>query len=256
MKSEEKVIVQQVIMRPLADLVPNPKNPRTATEEEIAALAESIKANPDYFDARPIVLSNRTGVMMIIDGEQRSKAAKLLGMVEVPTILMEGLTEAQEDEIMVRGNTHAGKWDYGKLQVWDKDNLRVWGVVPESIKEAAQKNKYTRKIEIPIYEPKAEMPDVKELFDTTKTDELVAKISEFDLPYDIREFLLRAAERHTVFNYAKIAEYYAHADREVQRLFEDSALVIIDFDDAVAGGYVRMCESLMDIYKMEHDGGE
>lgn len=130
MKSEKQVIVQQVIMRPLADLVPNPKNPRTATEEEIAALAESIKANPDYFDARPIVLSNRTGVMMIIDGEQRSKAAKLLGMVEVPTILMEGLTEAQEDEIMVRGNTHAGKWDDAKLKVmadkWGEEPVKGW----------------------------------------------------------------------------------------------------------------------------------
>lgn len=256
MAKEKQTIVQSVILRPLAELVPNPKNPRTATEEEIAALAESIKANPDYFDARPIVLSNRTGVLMIIDGEQRSKAARLLGMTEVPTILMEGLTEAQEDEIMVRANTHAGKWDCAKLEVWDKDSLRMWGVVPEYIKEAVRKNKYTRKIEIPIYEPKAEMPDIKELFDASKTNELITRINEFDLPYDVREFLIKAAERHTVFNYAKIAEYYAHADKDIQRLFEDSALVIIDFDDAIGGGYVRMCESLMDIYKLEHDDCE
>ena len=256
MAKEKQTIVQSVILRPLAELVPNPKNPRTATEEEIVALAESIKANPDYFDARPIVLSNRTGVLMIIDGEQRSKAAKLLGMTEVPTILIEGLTEAQEDEIMVRGNTHAGKWDCAKLKIWDKDSLRIWGVVPESIKEAVRENKYTRKIEIPIYEPKAEMPDIRELFDTTKTDELIMRINKFDLPYDVRDFLIKAAERHTVFNYAKIAEYYAHADRDIQRLFEESALVIIDFDNAIGGGYVRMCESLMDIYKLEHDDCE
>lgn len=128
MAKEKQTIVQSVILRPLAELVPNPKNPRTATEEEIAALAESIKANPDYFDARPIVLSNRTGVLMIIDGEQRSKAAKLLGMTEVPTILMEGLTEEQEDEIMVRGNTHAGEWDNRKLKLIRKQ----WGGVVEN----------------------------------------------------------------------------------------------------------------------------
>lgn len=127
MAKEKQTIVQSVILRPLDELVPNPKNPRTATDEEIAALAESIKANPDYFDARPIVLSNRTGVLMIIDGEQRSKAAKLLGMTEVPTILIEGLTEAQEDEIMVRGNTHAGKWSEKLLKSWSNEVLQKWG---------------------------------------------------------------------------------------------------------------------------------
>lgn len=70
-------IVERVVMRPLADLVPNPKNPRTVQDEDVAALAESIKAHPRYFKVRPILLSNRTGAMMIIAGERRSEAAKL-----------------------------------------------------------------------------------------------------------------------------------------------------------------------------------
>lgn len=119
-------IVEQVVMRPLADLVPNPKNPRTVQDEDVAALAESIKAHPRYFKARPILLSNRTGAMMIIAGERRSEAAKLLGMELVPTILLEGLTEEQEDEIMIRDNTHAGKWDEAKLRVWSREQLAKW----------------------------------------------------------------------------------------------------------------------------------
>ena len=121
-------IVEQVVMRPLADLIPNPKNPRTVQDEDVAALAESIKAHPRYFKARPILLSNRTGAMMIIAGERRSEAAKLLGMKLVPTILLEGLTEEQEDEIMIRDNTHAGKWDVAKLDVWNRFLLKKWGV--------------------------------------------------------------------------------------------------------------------------------
>lgn len=124
---DKETIVQSVVLRPLDMLIPNPKNPRTATDEEIAALAESIKANPDYFDARPIILSNRTGALVIIDGEQRSKAARLLGRTEVPTIIIEGLTEEREDEIMARGNTHAGRWDESKLKAWPNELLASWG---------------------------------------------------------------------------------------------------------------------------------
>lgn len=70
-------------------LKPNEKNPRKGTEKAIRELADSIKNNPDFFEARPILLSNRTGELVIIGGERRSEAAKLLGMDEVPTILIE-----------------------------------------------------------------------------------------------------------------------------------------------------------------------
>lgn len=125
-KSKELPFVEKVVMRPLADLIPNPKNPRIAQDEDVAALAESIKSNPRFFVARPILLSNRTGALVIIAGERRSEAAKLLGMAEVPTILLEGLTEEQEDEIMVRDNTHAGKWDEAKLRAWTHEQLDKW----------------------------------------------------------------------------------------------------------------------------------
>lgn len=42
-------------------LKPNEKNPRKGTEKAIRELADSIKNNPDFFEARPILLSNRTG---------------------------------------------------------------------------------------------------------------------------------------------------------------------------------------------------
>lgn len=120
----------EIIYRNLADLVPNPKNPRQQGPDGIEGLAESIKNNPAFFEARPVLLSNRTGKLVIIAGERRSEAARYLEMEKVPTILMEGLTEEQEDEIMVRDNAHAGIWDNKKLQdlqkMWGGDKMKKW----------------------------------------------------------------------------------------------------------------------------------
>ena len=104
---ELKRLNADIVMRDLADLKPNPKNPRKATKEAIEKLAESIKKHPYFFKARPILLSDRTGELVIIGGERRFDACLLLGMKQAPTIILHGLTEAQEDEIMIRDNTHA-----------------------------------------------------------------------------------------------------------------------------------------------------
>ena len=118
----------EIVYRKLSELKPNPKNPRKGTKEAIEKLAQSILENPKFFEARPILLSDRTGQLVIIGGERRSEAAALLKMETVPTILMSGLTEAQEDEILIKDNTHAGVWDEQKLQAWGKDQLQSWNV--------------------------------------------------------------------------------------------------------------------------------
>lgn len=119
----------EIVYRKLSDLHLNPKNPRTSTPEAVKALAESIKANPAFFEARPILLSDRTGKLVIIGGERRSEAAALLKMKSVPTILIPGLTEAREDEILIKDNSHAGEWDNIKLQNWLWEDLKKWGVL-------------------------------------------------------------------------------------------------------------------------------
>lgn len=121
----------EIVYRPLSDLHPNPKNPRKATPEAIKSLSESLNSNPGYFEMRPVLLSDRTGELVIIDGEQRTKAAKLLGWEVVPTILKSGLTEAEEDEILIKGNSHAGEWDNIKIKAiaeqWGADKISQWG---------------------------------------------------------------------------------------------------------------------------------
>lgn len=106
---------------------------------------------------------------------------------------------------------------------------------------------YTHKIKTPIYEIKGEKPPVTELVKDDKVRELNKKIIDADIPPEVKVFLRKAATRHYVYDYNKIAEFYAHAPKEVQELFEESHLVIIDFDKAIEGGFVAMNKRLMSI---------
>lgn len=113
---------------------------------------------------------------------------------------------------------------------------------------------YTSAANIPQYEPVGPAPALDELRDETRADALRAQIRKADLPTEIRDFLLAAAARHTVFNYRKVAEYYPHAPAEVQRLMEESALVIIDVDDAIRLGYAKLATAVLELRKQDGDG--
>lgn len=109
--------------------------------------------------------------------------------------------------------------------------------------------KYTSKVSIPQYLPKDEKPRIEELYNTYTYDQLVSRINHAKITEEERKFLLAAATRHLVFNYSKIANYYAHSSKEVQELMEDSALVILDIDDAIAKGYVKLSKNIEKIMR-------
>ena len=106
---------------------------------------------------------------------------------------------------------------------------------------------YSDKIKTPIYTPTGDKPQIDELVDDKKVRGLNERIRSSNIPSDIQVFLRKAATRHYVYDYRKIAEYYAHAPKEVQELFEASHLVIIDFDKAIEEGYVQMNKRLMSV---------
>lgn len=114
--------------------------------------------------------------------------------------------------------------------------------------------KYTHKVQVPQYEPSKKKPNIEELCDIKKYSKLIADINKSNVSEEEKRFLRFAASRHIAFNYAKIADYYAHSNKEMQELMEQSALVIIDMDDAIANGYVRLSKRLSDI--MELSGEE
>ena len=104
--------------------------------------------------------------------------------------------------------------------------------------------KYTANISLPQYLPKNEKPKISHLVNHEKTDILVEEIRKSNITNEEKDFLIRAAQRHLVFNYGKIADYYAHSNKEMQELMEKSGLVIIDVDDAIANGYIKFSKKM------------
>ena len=112
--------------------------------------------------------------------------------------------------------------------------------------------KYSSKIEAPIYEPKNAKPHILELCDKSKTHRIIKEIESSNVSNDEKFFLIDAARRHNVFHYENIADYYAHSSKEMQTLMERSGLVIIDFDKAIEYGYVKLCDDIKKQYLEEY----
>jgi hypothetical protein len=244
--------------RPTLDLVPYPGNARTHSHAQIAQIVASITT----FGWTNPVLIDETG--SVIAGHGRLDAAKVIGLKAVPTITLSGLDDAQRRALILADNKLAlnAGWDEDKLALELNDlelaefdlaltgfsTLELDALLGEAEDDGEHgdpSDPYTRKIEAPIYQPTAETaPPPEALFDDARTRTLKAAIRAADLPEDIAAFLAIAAERHTIFHFARIAEFYAHAEADVQRLMEASALVIIDFDAAIENGFVKLTKRL------------
>ena len=96
----------------LADLKPNPANARTHSKKQIAQIAATMT---EYGFVGAIL---RNADNMILAGHGRALAAKLLGMEQVPTILVTGLTSDQETLLAIADNKLAlnAGWDLDLLK--------------------------------------------------------------------------------------------------------------------------------------------
>ena len=244
----------QIEYRSVDDLIPYINNPRL-NEGAVEAVASSIK---NFGFKNPIVVD---GFGEIVNGHTRLKAAKKLGMDKVPVIVADDLTEDQVRAFRLADNKVA------EIAEWDEELLRAememigldltqfgFEKIEDDFKDDFDPtDPYTQKIQTPVYEPTGEDVTISDLVDTSVRDELVRQIQMADIPEDVEEFLTMAAQRHLRFNYHNIAEYYANAPAEVQELFEDSALVIIDYDKAIEKGYVKLNTALQGMIEESED---
>ena len=107
--------------------------------------------------------------------------------------------------------------------------------------------KYSRAITVPQYLPSETKPKIESLMNYEKYARLLQRINSSNVSEDEKKFLRFAASRHIVFNYALIADYYAHSDKEMQELMEESALVILDIDDAIMNGFVELSGRMVEL---------
>lgn len=251
-------------------LAADPRNARAHDARSIKAIADSLAR---FGQRKPIVV--RRGV--VIAGNGQLAAAEALGWDRIAVVDGSDLSDTDATAFGIADNRTA------ELSTWDTDILKeLMADLPTDVSialgfdgeeltelfssgldgdgggaESPDDKTYTAKIKSPIYEPKNERPALSSLVDRTKTDRLIASIEATEgLDLEMARFLREAATRHTVFDFRRIADAYAHADAKTQRLFEQSALVIVDFQQAIEHGYVRLSETMGKLADVEKQGAE
>jgi DNA modification methylase len=107
-------------------VIPNPSNPRIIKDDKFKKLVKSIKEFPEMLELRPIVVDSN---MVVLGGNMRLKACISAGLVEVPIIIADQLTDEQKAEFIIKDNVGFGEWDWDLLaNEWDIDALQDWGL--------------------------------------------------------------------------------------------------------------------------------
>ena len=104
--------ISEIIDRPPADLKPWPGNPRTHSDKQLAKLKASIQT----FGFTAPVLVDEAGV--ILSGHGRVQAAKALGLAQIPTRVITGLSEVKKRAYVIADNKIA------QLSGWDQTLLK------------------------------------------------------------------------------------------------------------------------------------
>lgn len=241
---------------PLSELTPYANNAKKHTPEQVEQIKKSIQ---EFGFNDPIAVWKNNE---IIEGHGRFIAGKELGIESVPIIRLDDLSDEGRKAYMLAHNKLTMNTDFDidllneELDGILEYNMADFGfdVLDELITDIEEgESKYTTKVNVPQYEPTGKYVELEDLCDKSKTQELVDEIMASSVPENVKMFLIEAAHRHSKFNYKNIAEYYARADKETQELMEHSALVIIDFEDAIANGYVKLEQSILEQIEGDDD---
>lgn len=241
------------------DLIPYALNSRTHSDAQIAQLAASIR---EFGFTNPILVDENNN---LIAGHGRLLAARKAKMDQVPAVVVTGLDDRKRRALVIADNKLAlnADWDEAALKI-ELEDLSVdfgglMGFSQDELANLLQKqaadeteNEYTKKVEVPVYEPTGPKPTYEEMFNDDYTKELMFGIEGSGLTDDEKRFLTLAAGRHTVFNFEVIANFYAHASEECQGLMEDSALVIVDLGKAIEKGFAVMSDKISEQYLAEY----
>ncbi|WP_294267664.1 ParB N-terminal domain-containing protein [uncultured Chryseobacterium sp.] len=127
----------------------NPNNPRLIKDTKYKKLVKSIQEFPQMLDIRPIVVDKN---MMVLGGNMRLQACQEAGLVEVPIIIADNLTEAQQKEFLIKDNLGFGEWDWDMLaNEWDTDLLEEWGMDGNWPDEEQEEELPEEKTYIPVF---------------------------------------------------------------------------------------------------------
>jgi ParB-like chromosome segregation protein Spo0J len=104
----------------------NPNNPRLIKDNKFKQLVKSIQDFPQMLELRPIVIDENN---MVLGGNMRLKACLEAGLIDVPVIHANNLSEAQKKEFIIKDNISFGEHDWDALaNEWNIIELDEWGL--------------------------------------------------------------------------------------------------------------------------------
>lgn len=104
----------------------NPANPRVIKNDKYKSLVKSLREFPEMLELREIVVDE---TLTVLGGNMRLKALQEIGEKQVVIKIVEGLTEAQKKEFVIKDNAGFGEWDFDALaNQWSDLPLADWGV--------------------------------------------------------------------------------------------------------------------------------
>lgn len=121
----EKISSPQFLSLPIASIELLEDNPRSISDSELKKLCDDIKADPDFLIQRPPLVNRitSTGKIICYAGNQRMKAAKMLGYENIHVWVEDNLSQKVQSERMLKDNIHRGVWDFEKLTLFEPDFL-------------------------------------------------------------------------------------------------------------------------------------
>lgn len=238
----------------IKDIKANPNNPRVIKDEQFKKLVKSIQEFPEMLSVRKLVC---TPDMVVLGGNMRLKALQSAGIKEVDVEIVDW-DEQKQKEFIIKDNVSFGEWNHEQLaNEWDAIELQEWGLeLPVNVDVESDQldntdDTYTNKTTTPIYDVKNIKPEINDLFNDEKSRQIIQEINKSDISEEEKQFLIYAAYRHLVFNYSKIADFYAHSSSKVQELMEKSALVIIDVEKAIENGFATLSKEMKNLIESE-----
>ena len=231
-------------------IILNEINPRQISKKEFEELKKSLKNFPEMRELREIVIDENN---KILGGHQRLEALKKLGEKTVFVKKVEGLTEEQKREFIIKDNSSSGDWDFDILaNLWDTDELDKWldekvkKKLPE--KDAEEVLTVTEEILKQFYEPKP-LDDIT--FDLAvendrRFDELEKRVEKMP-EGELKKIFRKRLNDFQTFNFDIIADYYAGgASDEERELMEKLGLVFVTSEKAVRNGFAKIDELIAD----------
>jgi ParB-like chromosome segregation protein Spo0J len=134
----------QIEMIPISKLTLLENNPRSISKEQMQKLCTSIKDDPEFLMARPVLVNKtckwdelthsgqdkvkRHDTYTVYAGNQRVRAAKKLKMKEIPCIVECDIPELTLKKRIILDNKTFGQFDFDiLLNEWNEDLLEECG---------------------------------------------------------------------------------------------------------------------------------